>query len=272
MIGLGSSIATASIQPELLAGGRPSYSNTKSLFLDGTGDYFHPGFTQAQKETFFRNSLTISWWGAYNIDGSSQIVLGFSSNTGAATLLSINLLTFGGTTLFIASGYFNGQGWFSGLIPNGLSGNKTTWVHNAVTITKGASDSDNNIFKIYQNGSLLNTGGTNATTAANMSVTGFDQDVDIAIGARATASGANGHTDMRLDEVAFFDTDLDANNIAGIYNSGSTFDLTSANGNYNSQANLIRYYRLEDNLTDSKGVSDGGTEGDPTFDSDTPDS
>ena len=77
---------------------------------------------------------------------------------------------------------------------------------------------------------------------------------------------------MKVDEVAFFDSALDDNNIAAIYNSGSTFDLTSANGNYKKQANLVRYYRLEDNLTDTQGVTDGSTQGDPTFDSSTPDS
>ena len=80
------------------------------------------------------------------------------------------------------------------------------------------------------------------------------------------------YTDMKLDEVAFFNSALDASNIAAIYNSGSTFNLTSANGNYNKQSDLVRYYRLEDNLTDTTGTSDGSTQGDPTFDSNTPDS
>ena len=122
----------------------------------------------------------------------------------------------------------------------------------------------------------MSSGGSftsNAATNADMSVADLTGDPDIAFGSvHSSDSGTLTSADMRLDEVAFFDTALDATTIAAIYNSGNTFDLTSANGDYKSQANLVRYYRLEDNLTDSTGTSDGGTEGDPVFSSDTPDS
>ena len=174
--------------------------------------------------------------------------------------------------MWYVTGKFNNVAWSSNFFPTGLTGDKTTWVHIALVMEKGATSSSNNTFKLYQNGSLVNSGGTAATIAGNMSATKFANNVDLTFGAFTSTSTSSLHADMKLDEVAFFDTALDASNIAAIYNSGSTFDLTSANGNYKKQANLVRYYRLEDNLTDTQGVTDGSTQGDPTFDSNTPDS
>lgn len=251
------------------------YTNTKSMEMDGVGDYFHAGFTQAEKQAFFRDSFTISFWGKFNFLNNGWYAFGFQP-TGSSTILRMLALSLGGPyKSWYIDGSFNGQGWNTGFIgtTSNHAGDKLSWIHLALVIEKGASSSDNNKFFLYENGALVNTGGTNASTNANMTASSFLSDADIAFGAvHATASGALNPTDMRLDEVAFFDTALDASTIAAIYNSGNTFDLTSANGDYKSQADLVRYYRLEDNLTDSTGTSDGGTEGDPIFSSDTPDS
>ena len=273
-LGLGQSIAASDISGNVAvekSGGRVSYANTKSLFLDGTGDTFSPGFTAAQKEAFFQDSFTISFWGNFNMTNNNWYAFGFDSTHGGATVLDLRMLNLG-TNSWYVTGRFNNVHWQTGFLSNGLSGDKTTWVHIAMTMEKGASGSANNTFKLYQNGTLLNSGGTAATIAGNMSATTFQTDVDLTFGGRTNASGSSLHGDMKVDEIAFFDSALDANNIAAIYNSGSTFDLTSANGNYKKQANLVRYYRLEDNLTDTQGVTDGSTQGDPTFDSNTPDS
>ena len=253
------------------------YANTKSMEMDGVGDYFHPGFTQAQKETFFRDSFTISFWGKFNFSNNGWYGFGFQSSSGNATMRMLMINLGGPYGAWYVDGVFNSQGWNSGFqITTNHAGDKLAWLHIALVIEKGASSSDNNKFFLYENGSLLSSGASftsNAATNADMSVADFTGNPDIAFGAAHSAdSGTSTAADMRLDEVAFFDTALDATTIAAIYNSGNTFDLTSANGDYKSQANLVRYYRLEDNLTDSTGTSDGGTEGDPVFSSDTPDS
>ena len=272
MIGLGLSIVGGSATEASSQGNRntPAFSNTKSLFLDGTGDTFAPGFTSAQKQTFFRDSFTISFWGAFNHNNNFWTALGFDTTSGARTKLLIRELNFGGGNLWYIEGLFNSVSWNTGFFANGLTGDKTTWVHIAMVMEKGASGSDNNTFKFYQNGTLLKE--VAATTNTNMSATTWPNDVDITFGALTTTTASSSHGDMRLDEVAFFDTALDASGVAAIYNSGATFDLTSANGDYRGQDNLIRYYRLEDNLTDSTGTTDGATAGDPSFDSNTPDS
>ena len=273
MIGLGLSIAGGSAVEASSQGNRntPAFSNTKSLFLDGTGDTFAPGFTNAEKQAFFRDSFTISFWATFNHNNNFWSVIGADTSSGGArTSLLMRELNFGGGNLWYIEGRFNEQSWNTGFFANGLTGDKTTWVHIAMVMQKGASSSDNNTFKLYQNGVLLKE--IAATTNANMSATSWPTNVDLTFGALSTTTSTSQHGEMKLDEVAFFDTALDAYNVVAIYNSGSTFDLTSANGNYRKQANLIRYYRLEDNLTDSTGTTDGATVGDPSFDSNTPDS
>ena len=273
MLGLGiNSIVASTQEAGSRIAGRVSYTNTKSLFLDGTGDTFAAGFTQAQKETFFQDSFTISFWGKFNFNNNAWYAFGFDSTTGQRTNLNLRMLNLGGGNSWYPSGTFNSIGWNAGFLATGLTGDKTTWVHIAMTMEKGANPSDNNAFKLYQNGVLLNSGGSAATIAGNMSATAFTGDVDITFGGLTNTSGTSGNADMNVDEVAFFNSALDASNIAAIYNSGSTFNLTSANGNYNKQSDLVRYYRLEDNLTDTTGTSNGSTQGDPTFDSNTPDS
>lgn len=274
-LGLGQAITASDIYSNVAvekSGARVSYANTKSLFLDGTGDAFAAGFTQAQKETFFRDSFTISFWGKFNFNNNNWYAFGFDSTTGQRTNLNLRMLNLGGGNSWYPTGTFNSVGWAGGFLATGLTGDKTTWVHIAMTMEKGANPSDNNTFKLYQNGVLLNSGGTAATIAGNMSATAFTGDVDITFGGLTQTSGTSNNADMNVDEIAFFNSALDANNIAAIYNSGSTFDLRSANGNYKKQANLVRYYRLEDNTTDTTGTSNGSTQGDPAFDSNTPDS
>ena len=71
-LGLGQAITASDISGNVAvekSGGRVFFARTRSLcFLDGTGDTFAPGFTAAQKETFFRDSFTISFWGNFNFD------------------------------------------------------------------------------------------------------------------------------------------------------------------------------------------------------------
>ena len=251
------------------------YANTKSLEMDGVGDYFHAGFTQAEKQAFFRDSFTISFWGKFNFTNNGWYAFGFQPS-GTSTILRVLALSLGQPfKSWYIDGSFNGQAWNTGFIgtTSNHAGDKLSWIHLALVIEKGSSSSDNNKFFLYENGAVVNTGGTNAATNADMTASSFASDPDIAFGAvNATGSGAVNPTDMRLDEVAFFDTALNASAIAGIYNSGNTFDLREGGPGYSFQNNLIRYYRLEDNLTDTQGNSDGGTEGDPVFSSDTPDS
>lgn len=87
---------------------------------------------------------------------------------------------------------------------------------------------------------------------------------------------AHGLTNMKVNDLAIWDVDLNQNNVTAIYNSstnnyanGSTTDLLTDSGNYNESGNLAGYWKFEDNLNDSKNsnhLTGVGT----TFDTSTP--
>jgi len=66
-----------------------------------------------------------------------------------------------------------------------------------------------------------------------------------------------------IDEVALWTTDLDADAITQIYNSGVPIDLTSDSGNYDNSDTLVGYWRFEEgtgtSVADSSTNSNAGT-------------
>lgn len=70
------------------------YANTKSMEMDGVGDYFHAGFTQAEKTAFFRDSFTISFWGKFNFTNNGWYAFGFQPS-GSSTILRMLALALG---------------------------------------------------------------------------------------------------------------------------------------------------------------------------------
>ena len=67
------------------------------------------------------------------------------------------------------------------------------------------------------------------------------------------SSGFNGVYDGKIDEVAYWNTELSANAISTLYNSGTPLSASSNSGNYTSSGNLVMYYKFEENLNDSEG-------------------
>ena len=64
------------------------------------------------------------------------------------------------------------------------------------------------------------------------------------------------------DRVGLYDKALSANEVTEIYNGGNNFDLNTNSGNYNSEANLIGYWKMNEGsgttLTDHSGNGNDG--------------
>lgn len=121
---------------------------------------------------------------------------------------------------------------------------------------------------VYVNDSQIIS--VNATQVA----TGFVDNGEFNIGRyRRSYNGSwlNGH----VDEYAIWDEVLTSAERTAIYNSGTPIDLTSDSGNYASSANLVGYWRFEENsgtsIADSSTNSNTATlTNGPTFSTDTP--
>lgn len=72
-----------------------------------------------------------------------------------------------------------------------------------------------------------------------------------------------GYLNGNLDEVSFFDRVLSAGDVSTIYNGGTPTDI-------GSMANLISWYRFENDFLDSAGSNDGSGINGPTFSTSVP--
>jgi len=137
------------------------------------------------------------------------------------------------------------------------------------TLTVGGTDYDGKM-KMYIDGVLRQEGqSTNPShngtgTINDMQVmTATMEDIFIGIRQQATSNLYNQFVDGQLNDVAIWDTDLDADAITAVYNSGQPMDLLVNSGNYDNSSNLVGYWKFEENtgttVYDSSSNSNNGT-------------
>ena len=60
----------------------------------------------------------------------------------------------------------------------------------------------------------------------------------------------------KIDEVAYWNTELSDNAIAALYNSSVPSSVSLDSVNYTNSGNLVMYYQFQENLNDSEGSFD----------------
>ena len=149
----------------------------------------------------------------------------------------IGLENTGGTTKIIAE-FRDGSGDYEDLQGTTLSDASGGWYHVVFTF-----DDSSNRIRLYVNGNLVASKTHNGSTVNNNS--------PFAIGRRHDTNAA--HYEGKIDEVAYWNTELSANAITALYNSGTPLSASSNSGNYTSSGNLVAYYQFQENLNDSEG-------------------
>ena len=189
------------INPFILDQATP-WTNTLSTTFDGVDDYV----TMDGAASIFSSSYSVSFWfngTTFPIGGPGGRVL-FALHTSA-----------GGNLLFVVA---DPQGILhtfnnSSIRAQGTTQTSTgTWNHCAIT-------TDGTNMKLYKNGTLEDTSATGNYNTGTVGLVSLAQEWD-----GATPSDFyNG----KLDEVAFFNSEISASDITTIYNSGVPTDLTS---------------------------------------------
>ena len=149
----------------------------------------------------------------------------------------IGLKNAGGTTK-ITGEFRDGSGDYEDLQGTTLSNASGGWYHVVFTF-----DDSSNRLRLYVNGIEVA-----ATTHNNSTV---NQNSAFSVGRRHDTNGA--YYDGKIDEVAYWDTELSANAISTLYNSGNPLSASSNSGNYSSSGNLVMYYQFQENMNDSEG-------------------
>jgi len=225
-VGFASSLTTQFVRPLT-----QYYRNTSALELSGTvanGGYVNLG-KPANLNFLPTDSYSISVW--VNVSSSLIHQCEIVTKVDAGNDEQYSIGCAGSTT-----GRFFAR--VGGVLKQDFGGDRRddAW-HHIVLSCNGTT------YSLYTDGAIA--GGTIAVGAET-------QDNDVLIGAAASGdpgTSVQSHMVGKIDEVSFWDTDLDATDVANLYNGGVPTELT----NYASSSNLVTWLRMGD------GTGDGGT-------------
>ena len=247
-----------------------SYTNSKSLQFDGSSTFVQGNATLMDAMDRASNgdnsAWTLSMWIKTTASTATQTLFNYGTANdyagGAITLKKIN-----GNTLALTYGtvYNSIITLAGGVVPN-------TWQHAMITFDGGTTGGDPNDisdyysrFNVYIDGVAATTVSVNSNQGYTGTISGEDISDNIFRLGRAN-NVHNNYLDGAINQVAIWNSDQSAN-LAAIYNSGSTHDLSllaAAPSHYyeieasatsitdiSGSANLVGY-----NLTSSDLVSD----------------
>ena len=239
-IGLGDLTPTNMESSDIQTVSAPTtFTNTKSILFDGVDEYLdvsdHNDFTPTS------SGFSIVFWVKFSDATSSTIISkgwpGLASNSGEWTVDT----TAGNKMKFFAG--YGSSGWSTATYDTSIAGDEGEWHHWAVTYDGGGNVSG---VSMYRDGSSL----TLSTTNSTITDTNTTMPVDIGTVNFANIFNTN-YMDGNLDEIAVYKTELSSANITKIYDSGVPFDLRRNQGNYNSSIDLVGYWRMGDDTSDS---------------------
>jgi len=217
----------------------PSFSNTKSIDLDGIDDYVDCGDND---NLSFGNGTTdspfsISAWVNMTDASKFRIISKYASSN------QEYLLATDSTDKIVFTLYDDSKGGtISRKYNTALTSFEGQWIHLAFTYS---GNSLNSGLKIYLNGTQVDNldNGTGSYTAMENTT----QPLEIG---KLTTSYANGN----IDEVAVFNSELSASDITTIYNGGVPNDILSISG-------LVSWWRFEGTGTTATDSGSGGNDG-----------
>ena len=215
-----------------------AFDNTYSIDFDGVNDYVTMGNILDQDGS---DAFTISAWDNVDDLTNYRAIVAKQNSSSPQVGFSVYVRQSTGRISFQLKNS-SGTGWHIQTTDNTLS--VDTWYHVAVTYD-GSKNSTG--CEIYVNATACTISGSGSFTGSSSSTDDFQ------IGKR----GGNLLMSGMVDEVAFFDAELSASDISGLYNSGVPADLTG-------ESNLVGWWRMGDGdthptLSDNSTNSNDGT-------------
>ena len=232
----------------------PSFSNTKSIELDGIDDYVEVADADNLSfgNTTFDSPFSISAW--INMTDATKFRI---VNKRDSSKSEYHFTTGGSDTLSFNIFDFSTGGFISRKYNTALTSYEGQWIHVSATYDGSSSASG---MKLYLNGTRVD----DTTSTGGTYVAMENTNAPFNIGKQITEF-ANG----LIDEVAIFDVELSASDVTSIYNSGIPNDISSISG-------LVSWWRCGDGdtaptLTDNgSGGNDGTMNNFSTFSTDVP--
>jgi hypothetical protein len=223
-----------------------SFTNTKSILLDGVDDFVTMGNVLDTSNTG-ADELSISAWYKTTTNATQLIVAKWANqspfNGYALFLVGKELRFFIGS--FVGNAYINVK---SNSINSLIDGN---WHH--VVLTYDGSRASSGV-KIYVDSTEISL--NIIRDVAPDGVSDYSSYQDFMIGVRGNASNIGLPFDGNIDEVSYFNSELSASDVTSIYNSGVPNDISSLSP--------VSWWRCGDGdtapiLTDNGSASNDGT-------------
>ena len=246
-------------------------SNSYNLSLDGTGDIVNLGDLNSLLDNY-TNSVSV-WFKLDSATDTNPYHL-FGLDNASASTRGIMLLKFYNTVTLkhgLELSVYDDNSAASYLyerIRCDITPD-TAWHNVVATHYIDPSNAANNRLKVYYDGQELTP--YEKYVAGTLNALAKPSSLNYSVGARNTTSPSR-IFEGDIDEVAFWDVELDAANAAQIYNSvggAKPFDLSSNAGDYNQSANLQGWWRFENNGNDETGNSSAATVSGATYVSNT---
>lgn len=240
----------------------PAISNSYNLSFDGTGDIVNVGNISSLLST---TTNSVSIWFKLDSSTATDPYHLFGLDNGSASTRGIMILkTYDSGNAkhnidFSVYDDDSGSSYLYQSIRCEITPD-TTWHNLVATHYIDPANASNNRLKVYYDGQEL----TPYSSPSNGTLNALAKPaLNYSIGARNTTSPARVLVGD-IDEVAFWNVELDSDNAIQLYNSfggEKPFDLSSDSGDYNQSANLQGWWRFEEGsgstASDETGNSDG---------------
>ena len=231
----------------------PTFSNTKSISLDGVDDFVDMGnvLNFERLDTF-----SISAWVKKNDNGGGMIIVAKQETSGN---LRGYMFYFDSANNLKFSLRRQNQNYNRLIVTSNNSISSGIWSHVLVTYDGSSTEAG---FNFYINGADAGSNGSGSTLGGGVSLA---TTIPLQIGSRNSSFN---FLDGRIDEVSIFNTELSASDVTSIYNSGVPNDISSLSP--------VSWWRCGDGdtsptLTDNgSGGNDGTMTNFTTFSTDVP--
>ena len=220
---------------------KPPLVNTYSLNFDGSDDYVDIGnsdvfsFGDGSNDSAFSMSAWIKMDDATNFAIINKGVFNTDGEWNFRTNASDKLVI----ALYDESVSSCHQSLVS---DSAITSHQGSWINVVATYDGSGGALAKNGLTLYLNGAVL----ASATASLSDYVAMENLSGNVYIG-KMSSNYANGN----IDEVAVWNTVLDADAITSIYNSGTPTDLNSDSGDYDNSSNLQGYWRMGDGTLDT---------------------
>ena len=243
------------------------YINTQSLSLDGVGDFLD---SNTNMHDIIRCTSTAGWTlgGWIRLGDTTGLQTVYGSVNSTYTVGQFMLYLSGSNHVFLIRTREDDGTQKNSSLSFGVSlGAANEWHWFGITANvSGLSGSDAVPFVMYHADGPSGTITTKSASGINVeSLNNFDTSVNMGVGTYKTSTSSSYHLNGQMDQMCVWNRALSSDEITELVANANN-DYSQDFGDYTGSSNLVHYYKMDGDATDSGSLgSDGSLVNDATF-------